>query len=519
MGYSVLHQESVGGREILLVLDQGRGLGLLFGGQARFFADEEWRHSETLAVVPSLFSQPKRVLILGGEDGLVVSRLLCLPLVERITVVEACPAIGRLARRHPLLRALNRNSLSDPKVDAVAMECRDYVFRASIPYDLVICDLPDPENLEQNGMYTSDFYEGCASRLGDHGVLFVRSTFEPSWFGILSNTLRTVFPFVRPARGVSAHPPVYGYHLAARTALEGAVDVPGWVDHLDKAIIESPSGVGKKSISVFEETRINTRENGLLARELCLSRHLSAAPHRYDRHTLVVSEDASESTLTQFCDAIETVNLTSNLIVYVHSDNKTVVDFLRDQGFCQRDMLSQFRVDLSSKTTIESIQRARERYRVRSLSLRFFLLSGSAEQHQGLQSLVERYLIDHQNMLVDGFGSTSSVLKDEADYHYYEDDRGKPVGFIKVIVTPWGREAEIVYGCGTARENIALILHSFVEEAKSGYETVEMNAPYPYMVSILRKLAIPLVAEQLVMVAPRRAGELNSVHGQRGDFL
>ena len=361
----------------------------MFGGQTAFFADEECRHSETLAVLPSLFSQPKRVLVLRGEDGLVVSRLLRLPLVERITVVEACPAIGRLARGHPLLRELNKNSLSHPKVDAVVMKCGEYVLRASHPYDLIICDLPDPENLKQNGTYTREFYEGCMFRLGENGILHVRSTFNPCWFGILSDTLRAVFPFVRPAKGISTYPPANGYYLAARTVLERACDVPDWVDYWDEKTVESQFGLGKKSDRVLKETRINTRENGLLARKVYLSRHLSAAPHRCDRNTLVVGA-SSGSTFAQFCDAIETVNVTRNLIMYVRSGNKTVVDFLRKQGFCQRDMLSEFRVEFSSKTTSESIQRARERYRVMSLSLRFLPLSGSAEQHPGLRSLVER---------------------------------------------------------------------------------------------------------------------------------
>ena len=65
---------------------------------------------------------PKRVLVLGGGDGLALREILQYPSVERVTLVDLDPAMTQLGRSFPPLRELNgarlrrsRGSTVDPR--------------------------------------------------------------------------------------------------------------------------------------------------------------------------------------------------------------------------------------------------------------------------------------------------------------------------------------------------------------------------------------------------------------------
>jgi hypothetical protein len=62
---------------------------------------------------------PKRVLVLGGGDGLAVREVLRYASVQQVTLVELDPHMTRLFSTHPLLKALNKGALTDPRVKLV----------------------------------------------------------------------------------------------------------------------------------------------------------------------------------------------------------------------------------------------------------------------------------------------------------------------------------------------------------------------------------------------------------------
>ncbi len=100
----------------------GRPLALYLDGRLRVSADTEFRYHEAL-VHPAMAGGPHgRVLVLGGGDGLAVREILRYRSVRSVTVVELDPGLMRLARTDPGLSALNRHSLSDPRVRTVTAD-------------------------------------------------------------------------------------------------------------------------------------------------------------------------------------------------------------------------------------------------------------------------------------------------------------------------------------------------------------------------------------------------------------
>src|SRR5439155_1889737 len=93
---------------------------LFLNGNLQFSSSDEYRYHEAL-VHPALalFPTARRVLVLGGGDGLAVREILRHPSVEEVVLVDLDPEMTRLGTSNPLLRDLNRGSLSDPRVHVV----------------------------------------------------------------------------------------------------------------------------------------------------------------------------------------------------------------------------------------------------------------------------------------------------------------------------------------------------------------------------------------------------------------
>ncbi len=90
---------------------------LFLNGQLQFSSVDEYRYHEAL-VHPAFALRPaaRRVLVLGGGDGLAVREILRHPSVAEIVLVDLDPEMTRLAVENPLLRDLNRSSLLEPRV-------------------------------------------------------------------------------------------------------------------------------------------------------------------------------------------------------------------------------------------------------------------------------------------------------------------------------------------------------------------------------------------------------------------
>lgn len=148
----------------------GGPLALYLDGRLRVSAETEFRYHEAL-VHPAMAGGPhRRVLVLGGGDGLAVREILHHRSVRSVTVVELDPGVLRLARTDPGLSRLNHRSLGDPRVHVVTADAFDWLRQQGLrgrrpaPYDVIVSDLPDPGIAASTKLYSQEFY-GLAARL------------------------------------------------------------------------------------------------------------------------------------------------------------------------------------------------------------------------------------------------------------------------------------------------------------------------------------------------------------------
>jgi len=152
-------------------------LRLFLNAHLQFSSRDEYRYHEAL-VHPGLAALPnaKRVLVLGGGDGLAVREILRHPSVEHVTLVDLDPAVTGLFSTHPALTQLNGGSLSSPKVTVVNADAFVWLDQNKEQYDFAVVDFPDPNNYGVGKLYTAPFYRLLWRHITPNGLFVVQST-------------------------------------------------------------------------------------------------------------------------------------------------------------------------------------------------------------------------------------------------------------------------------------------------------------------------------------------------------
>jgi len=183
----------------------GDDVRLFLDGHLQFSSRDEYRYHEAL-VHPGLAAHPapRRVVVLGGGDGLALREILRYPSVESVTLVDLDPEMTRLFSSHLLLQRLNGGAFGDRRVRVVNEDAFVWLERQAVLFDVIVIDLPDPHNFSLGKLYSRSFYRTLRSRLAPGGVAAIQATsplFARRSFWCIVETVRSA--------GLEPHP----YHV------------------------------------------------------------------------------------------------------------------------------------------------------------------------------------------------------------------------------------------------------------------------------------------------------------------
>ncbi|MBN2091750.1 polyamine aminopropyltransferase [candidate division KSB1 bacterium] len=150
---------------------------LFINQNVQFSSYDEWLYHESL-VHPAMNLAPvaEQILILGGGDGNAAREVLKYPAVKKVTLVDIDPAMTKLGQTHPLFLEINQGALNHPKVAIVNMDAYQFLREDSLLYDVILIDLPDPNNIELSKLYSKTFYCHIKKHLSQNGVLVTQAT-------------------------------------------------------------------------------------------------------------------------------------------------------------------------------------------------------------------------------------------------------------------------------------------------------------------------------------------------------
>jgi len=165
------------------LLQRGSTVRLYLNGRLQFSSRDEYRYHEAL-VHPALAAlpRPRRVLILGGGDGLALREILRYPSIESVTLVDIDAQVTTLFRENTHLKKINSNSLNDTRVkiendDAWRwLEARAAGGAGQAPFDAIFMDLPDPSNYALGRLYSAPFFRLLVRQLAPYGLIATQAT-------------------------------------------------------------------------------------------------------------------------------------------------------------------------------------------------------------------------------------------------------------------------------------------------------------------------------------------------------
>jgi len=192
-GDEIVHAESSPFQRLVVTRWQD-DLRLYINGNLQFSSRDEHRYHEAL-VHPGLQALPgaRRVLVLGGGDGLAVREILKSRHVQRITLVDLDPAMTRMFSHSPELVALNEGSLRDARVHVVNEDAGRWLETNRESFDFIVVDFPDPSSFGIGRLYSVPMFRLIARHLAANGYVVVQSTspyYAPRSFWSIESTLR-----------------------------------------------------------------------------------------------------------------------------------------------------------------------------------------------------------------------------------------------------------------------------------------------------------------------------------------
>lgn len=191
-------------QKIVLTRFGENDLRMYLDGNLQFSTADEYRYHETLIHYPiSALRSRKEVLILGAGDGMAVRELLKYDEIEQITLVDLDREVVKLATTFPLLKDANKNSLADSRVNVIADDAYSFMKEGEKRYDLIVADLPDPNNVSLGKLYSAEFYRKVKNRLNAGGIFVTQASspfFAREAYWCVEKTLSSVFEYTRPFR-------------------------------------------------------------------------------------------------------------------------------------------------------------------------------------------------------------------------------------------------------------------------------------------------------------------------------
>lgn len=240
-------------------------LRLFIDGNVQFCSLDEYRYHEALVHIPmSQAAKRDKVLILGGGDGMAVRELLKYEETQ-ITLVDLDPEMIRICSENPIIAELNQNSLKSDRLHIVNDDAYRYLEENEEAFDVIIVDLPDPNNESLNKLYTNIFYRLCKNSLTEDGILAVQSTspyYATKAFWCIGKTLESEGFFVKPYHLQVPAFGDWGFHLASNREFGDTYNITVDTKYLSEDNVDALFSFGKDEIA--EDVEINSLSRPVL---------------------------------------------------------------------------------------------------------------------------------------------------------------------------------------------------------------------------------------------------------------
>ena len=123
---------------------------------------------------------------------------------------------------------LNENALKSDRVTVINQDAYKFLENTTQQYDVILVDLPDPNNESLNKLYSNIFYRLCANALTEDGILNVQSTspyYATDAFWCINKTIESEGFQVKPYHLQVPAFGDWGFNMASKKELSDNYDI------------------------------------------------------------------------------------------------------------------------------------------------------------------------------------------------------------------------------------------------------------------------------------------------------
>ncbi|MBN2425616.1 MAG: methyltransferase [Calditrichaceae bacterium] len=150
---------------------------------------------------------PEKILMIGGGLNGGLSEVLKHPSVKTIYYVEADPVSMEL------IQHLKLPLVNDERIKFVHQDGRYFLKNSAEKYDIILCNMPDPDNAQINRFFTAEFFRLAKNHLNKNGLFSLKSEGAENfinqdharYLASLYSTLKAEFNFIGILPGEIIH--------------------------------------------------------------------------------------------------------------------------------------------------------------------------------------------------------------------------------------------------------------------------------------------------------------------------
>ncbi len=259
-----------------IVVTKGKtGYALFLNGNLQFNSFDEYRYHEALVhpAMSAFGANPKRILVLGGGDGLALREILKYPSVEFVQLVDLDPEMTSVSKHVPALGELNQHSFDNPKVHVTNADAFVWLDDTETePFDVAVVDFPDPNNFALGKLYTTRFYNLLKRKLKPDSSVVIQTTsplIARKSFWCIIKTLEAAGFYVKPYQTTVPSFGIWGYALAKLQSFQTPTTLPENIELKflnDETLASMFEFSADTDLPKDEEIEVNRLDNQALVR-------------------------------------------------------------------------------------------------------------------------------------------------------------------------------------------------------------------------------------------------------------
>eukprot|EP00009_Paramoeba_aestuarina_P002290 CAMPEP_0201520492 /NCGR_PEP_ID=MMETSP0161_2-20130828/11555_1 /ASSEMBLY_ACC=CAM_ASM_000251 /TAXON_ID=180227 /ORGANISM="Neoparamoeba aestuarina, Strain SoJaBio B1-5/56/2" /LENGTH=298 /DNA_ID=CAMNT_0047918881 /DNA_START=52 /DNA_END=948 /DNA_ORIENTATION=- len=193
----VLFQGKSKFQDVIVFQSKNYGRVLVLDGAIQLTERDQFSYQEMIAHTPMMtHPNPKRVLVIGGGDGAVISQLIKYKDVEEIVLCEIDEVVIEKSKEFFPQFLVGWN---DKRVSVVVRDGFEYLKEMEGHFDVIMVDSSDPNEGPAETLFSLEFFTLLRNALSDEGVICTQA--ECMWLHLkfiakLLGQARTLFPQV-----------------------------------------------------------------------------------------------------------------------------------------------------------------------------------------------------------------------------------------------------------------------------------------------------------------------------------